>query len=413
MEITFYLRNPNAIKKSAICLNFNYHGYRLRLATGISINPKLWDKKKHYPKHQSEFYSDYHTFLSALKKEILTFYHTKMAESSIPTPLQIEDFLKQTLQDKQKKAITLFEFIENYISKIQHQKAGATISVWNTTLKYLKEFGEFSRQTLTFESITLDFYYSFVDYLYTQKKAADNTVGKYIRVLKIFMNEATEQGVNTNLAYKSKKFKALTEESDSIYLTQSELTCLHQMDLSDKLRLAKVRDLFLIGCYTALRVSDFKRLDISHIQQDRTIRIRTQKTGEYVVIPLHPVVEEVLVRNNNSLPKALSGQKFNEYIKELCQLAGFTATVIKNTSKGGEKQESIKEKWQMVSSHTCRRSGATNMFLAGIPTLQIMKITGHKKETSFLKYIRIDKQQNADLLKNHIFFSKKTTATAD
>jgi integrase len=407
MDITFYLRDSKAQKKTAICLNFNYKGYRLRCSTGLSISPKLWDKKKAYPKHQSEFYADYDTFLKMLKQQVLVFYHANVAEGKTPTPEQIEQHLLKNTQERERKAVTFTEFVENYITKIQHQKAPATISVWNTTLKYLQEFAEFSRQTLTFEAITLDFYYGFVDFLYTQKKAADNTVGKYIRGLKVFMSEATEQGINSNMAYKSKKFKAISEETDSIYLSEPELEQLHQMDLSGNTRLAKVRDLFLIGCYTALRVSDFKRLDLSHIHKDRTINIRTQKTGEYVIIPLHPVVEEVLSRNGDNLPKAISGQKFNVYIKELCQLAGFKSLIIKNTSKGGEKQENIKEKWQMVSSHTCRRSGATNMFLAGIPTLQIMKITGHKKETSFLKYIRIDKQQNAELLRKHQFFAKK------
>ena len=60
-----------------------------------------------------------------------------------------------------------------------------------------------------------------------------------------------------------------------------------------------------------------------------------------------------------------------------------------------EKEQRI-EKWEAVSSHTARRSAATNMFKAGIPSISIMKITGHKTETQFMKYIKVSKEENAD-----------------
>jgi hypothetical protein len=68
-----------------------------------------------------------------------------------------------------------------------------------------------------------------------------------------------------------------------------------------------------------------------------------------------------------------------------------------------EKEQRI-EKWEAVSSHTARRSAATNMFKAGIPSISIMKITGHKTETQFIKYIKVSKEENAEMLMDNPFF---------
>ena len=61
-------------------------------------------------------------------------------------------------------------------------------------------------------------------------------------------------------------------------------------------------------------------------------------------------------------------------------------------------------KTRQMKTHTARRSGATNMYLAGIPTIAIMKITGHRE---FMKYIKITEEQTALELMSHPYFSGK------
>ena len=87
---------------------------------------------------------------------------------------------------------------------------------------------------------------------------------------------------------------------------------------------------------------------------------------------------------------------FNRKIKKICRKAGIIQEVfIKKSSKG--RQLTIKlKKYELVSSHTGRRSFATNAYLAEIPTLDIMAITGHRTEKSFLKYIKVSKSQFAE-----------------
>src|SRR5690606_7334890 len=119
-------------------------------------------------------------------------------------------------------------------------------------------------------------------------------IGKDIKTLKVILNEATERGINKNLQYKSRKFSTTSEQTDSIYLTEKEIKEIESLDLTNNQRLDNVRDLFLIGCYTGLRYSDYSILTPSQIK-DGFIEIKQQtKTGQPVVIPVHHTVKKIL-----------------------------------------------------------------------------------------------------------------------
>jgi integrase len=134
------------------------------------------------------------------------------------------------------------------------------------------------------------------------------------------------------------------------------------------------------------------------IEGEYFIKTKTQKTKEQVIIPTNPVILEIFDKyqqNPNKLPKTISNQKFNDYIKEVCKLAGLT-------EKGRLTSKPDVMLWEVISSHTARRSFATNYYLQGFPTIDLMKITGHKTETAFLKYIRVSKLETAKRLNQHI-----------
>lgn len=102
-----------------------------------------------------------------------------------------------------------------------------------------------------------------------------------------------------------------------------------------------------------------------------------------------------------------SEYNFNKVLKRIAQSVGFTEEVLIERTRGGQIHRDMKKKYELVSSHTARRTAATNMYLAGIPTFRIMLITGHKAESAFYRYIRIGKDENAKELQNHHFFSGK------
>jgi integrase len=131
--------------------------------------------------------------------------------------------------------------------------------------------------------------------------------------------------------------------------------------------------------------------------------MQTQKTGETVVIPIHSHVEAIMSRYEaktpNSLPTPMSNQKMNDYLKELGELAGIAETINQTFTKGGKKVAVNYPKYELITTHTARRSFATNQYLAGFPSISIMKLTGHRTEKAFMKYIKVTPKEHAQNLK--------------
>ena len=202
---------------------------------------------------------------------------------------------------------------------------------------------------------------------------------------------------------------SVSEETTAIYLNTDEIDRIFNLDLSNNPRLDNVRDIFIIGLWTGLRISDFKRLDISNIK-DEVITITTQKTNKKVGIGMHPQLRAVLDKRNGEFPKMISDQKFNEYVKEVVKLAGIDEEtegrkLVSVEIDGVPKQRKVRgiyEKWELVSSHSCRRSFATNMYKSkALPLIVLMSLTGHKTESQFIEYVKTTPEENAKLMNDY------------
>jgi len=147
--------------------------------------------------------------------------------------------------------------------------------------------------------------------------------------------------------------------------------------------LTDARDRFLIGAFTAMRFSDYGNID-GLKSTDDFISKRTEKTGTKVVIPMHHVIREILERRNNQLPRPVTNQKLNDSLKELGRLAGIDENVDITMTKGGVRVTETFKKWELITTHTARRSGCTNMYLAGIDAIAIMGFSGHRTVKSFM-----------------------------
>jgi len=305
-----------------------------------------------------------------------------------------------------KYKITLFSFIQSFIDKSEtkpNPKTGRPVCYkmrreYEVTFNYLKKYAISTGKAIDFKNIDLDFYDGFTQYLQGEKLAV-NTIGKKIQTLKIFLNAAKDEGKNSYEGYKSKKFKAMTEDSESIYLNESELTKLYEHDFSKDPALERVRDLFLVGCWTGCRFSDIAQITPENVSGG-FIHLKQYKTGTKVIIPLHPVVTAIL-NKYGKLPEAISNQKFNESLKDIARLAGIDERTHKAITKGGVKRSTAYKKWELVTTHTARRSFATNLYKSDFPSLSIMAITGHRTEESFLKYIKVTADEHAKKLQLH------------
>jgi integrase len=412
--ITFVLRDPGSKTPTPIVGIVRFNNERLKVATGFKVKPAHWLDTLGRVKNvvDATDKTQINEFLQDLEKQVgVIVTDLKSKRVTLTKDIireQILAYLNPDLSDDEASELTLLSFIDHFIETSPQRvniESGKhinerTIKKYRTTVRVLREFASTYKGNLDFDSINLEFYDAFTSYLTKKKGLAVNTVGKYIQALKVFLNEATVKGVNTNLDYKSSRFKVLKEDADSIYLTEPELLHLYNLDLTSQPRLERVRDLFLVGCYTGLRFSDFTAIRPEHIK-DGLIRMEQHKTMGKVVVPCHPIVTALLNKYRGQLPQSISNQKMNDYLKELCQLAGMTSHEGKGITKGGVRIIRSLEKWQMVTTHTARRSFSTNMYLLGVPAITIMRITGHKTEKAFMRYIKLDEEQHAKIIALH------------
>lgn len=421
----FFLREPKSTNETLIQLIYRLpDGKKFKYSTGESIHPDNWDKATQRAKSGIKKNPEQLEKNKSINIQ-LERYSLKLTQALSAMKTQGQPFTNEGIRaelDKEfKKATTngktdLFGFIDHYIKTVRFTRTtppkpinGLTLKKYRTTLKVLQDFADSKRKgKLDFKNIDMGFYYDFIEFLQKHYGHGTNTIGKYIQTIKVFLREATEAGVNTNLQFENRKFASMNEAVEHIYLNESELTLLWNLDLANNPRLEAVRDLFLIGCYTALRFSDFTTIkpeNIIETEGEKALKIHTYKTNQLVFIPLHWRVESILNKYENHLPRAISNQKMNDYLKELGKLAGIDAPFEVNKTKGGLRLSETKQKYQLITTHTARRSAATNMFKAGIASISIMAITGHKTESVFMKYINVTNEENATLIMNHAYFT--------
>jgi integrase len=245
--------------------------------------------------------------------------------------------------------------------------------------KHLTAFKEYSSQSVTFRNLNLKFYNEFIDYLFYKAVKPDGTIGlvtnsagKVVRLLKGFVNYQVAKG--TIPAVDLKKFKVVEEETDAIYLNEKELGAIYNLNLSDDKELEEIRDVFIVGCFAGLRYSDLSTLSPEHIDTaNGYINLKQRKVHKAVVIPMIDYVPEILKKYDCDLPK-IPSYKFNERLKELGKKAKLKQKTEVVRKKGNLRVKEIHEKWEMMSSHTCRRSFCTNMYLSGFPAEELMNI---------------------------------------
>lgn len=399
----FNLRNSNGKAPQPIYLYFRFQNTRLVYGTGVSVKPKYWDSKSQRVRNSTEVPErhEINDYLNDLATAVERIYLEKLrAKEPITREAMKQALHVYTGRIKPPEKETLFGYIERFIEQGGNGKKPRTLQRYRTTLNFLQAFAKAKRLNLDFETIDQEVYDSFVDYLATEHNQAVNTIGVYVKNLKVFLREAYDEGITDLRTFEKKWFKVPNEEADHIYLTEEEIEQLYQLDLSESPRLERVRDLFVIGCWTGCRFSDLEQVKPENID-GQFIQMKQQKTGKRVAIPIHHTVQEIIEKYEGELPAPISNQKMNDYLKEIGKLAGLTVQTVKTITKGGEGKTSYKPKYQLITTHTARRSFATNQYKREIPTQTIMAITGHTTESNFLKYLKLSPEDHAKILDVH------------
>lgn len=235
-----------------------------------------------------------------------------------------------------------------------------------------------------------------------------NSIAVVLARIKAILNRLYKQGKSK---YAGHGISAVGESVTTVYNTVEDIRTLLDLDLSEVPGKELVRDIYIIQCFIGLRFSDLSALlpDIQSYIRDiggkTFFEIKTQKTGEVVVIPVANVVRQLAEKHQYNFSKIFSYQYYNLTIKDIALKAGLTQEIIFTRTEGGIRVDTPRPKWVMMSSHTARRTFATNAHLAGITDKSIMNITGHKTTQSFYRYIRCSALESAIEIANHPFFS--------
>lgn len=407
----FNLRSHDPIKdkdtSTLIVLVLRYNKKRLVWSTREKIKPRFWDQKKNRAKITVNNSQDSHinktlNTISSKAIDIFREHDGNISISDFKKELDIS-FGRIRREETDGKYIPFMEFLDHYIEERQKRK-NAKRGTWKnlqTAANHIKKFikEKYPGKTIDYNDIDWKFRFDFEDWLYKKpREHSNNYASKQIDILKHFLIEAHDEGFHTNQIYnKKKKWNIEKEKTTKVVLSFEELEQLNNLDLSKNKRLDRVRDLFLIGAYSGLRFSDFTRIKPENIITEdgfELLEIYTQKTDTRVTIPLLPELKQLLEKYGDQPPK-ISNQKLNDYIKEICKIAGFDQLEPIKKTKGGKRINETKEKHELITSHTARRSFATNFYKMGFPASELMKITGHATERQFLNYINITTRENA------------------
>ncbi len=375
----FYLKDKKSKKETSIILYVSYNSKFCKISTGLKILPKYWNYKKQSVKPQVAKSTEINNRLSKFLEEIENTYLSILNENIfITNDIIIDRFRNDT---NPKVELDLLNFFESHISA-QKQLAKSTISDYRQTLKSLTLFQKSTKYNVSFDSINLTFYDKFKCFVLDFQGYSINTFGKRIKVIKTFMKDALDRKIHNNLDFQHKDFKTTEEVKKKMYLNISDIKKLLNTEILDE-NLDEVRDVFLLICLLGIRVSDFHQLNKSNItKQDEgyTFNFQCQKTKNFQNIPIHIKGMDIVKKYNYSLPE-LDENKINKKIKkvaEICELNDeFTNT------------DGTFKKCEIISTKTGRISFATNAYLnTEMPKRSIMVVTGHKKESSFDRYVQ-------------------------
>lgn len=398
MQLKFYLNKQKVSKHGdrPVYMSVTFENKRIRKpVTGVHCSEKFWDEKNQRIKRSSnkDPFNETASFNNRL--DFIDSQMKLIKQSAFDRRVRLtEKFILDRLNDESNLIADRHDFftiVNQYLESIRSVKANRTILGKVSAFNFLGDFQREEKYEITFENINLEFFEALRNYAFESRKIEDNYFAKIVAVTKTFLNWAHERDHIKDQTFR--KFRALERPTEVICLTLEEFNALYAKDFNSR-RLNQVRDVFIFGCSTGLRFSDLISLKESHITED-FITKNIQKTQETIMIPLNKFSRAILAKYEDTvqypLPK-VSSQKFNQYIKECCQIVGIDTPISITRFSGGVRKEATYPKYELISSHAARKTFTTLSLILGVPERIVRNITGHKKEENFRKYVNFSKE---------------------
>jgi site-specific recombinase XerD len=349
---------------------------RLRFTVpDIKIKVRHFSNQRIIP--QAAHSSSINDRLAAIEQRFEELLHAYHNAGEFPSPEELKEGLLAKEVVKERKGI--HEGVNDYLEHIKN--VGATREYLANVKVCLNELARFEAKTgyqLSYSSMNLTFFGKYLAHL-REKGLAHNTIARYIKRLRLFLKHAARPDVGWSIFGHYEQFKFTEKSVPKENLTEDEIQRLWELPLAEnETGLEKSRDWIVLVTQLGIRNGDWKHVKKENLVEvdggmDLVIR-QTQKTGVQVVIPISQLAYEVLSKHDFNMPDPQTNQVFNRRLKSLAEKAGISKS---------------------ISTHTARRSFASNMERAGHPRQWIMKITGHTKEDVYLRYVGIEGEENA------------------
>lgn len=386
--------------------------------TSLSIDPKYWNNTKGTVRPSAEFKGKLKLVkkLHGLQGEISERYN-----EDFPNGVLINsEWLNRVIlgyfdQDKDLQTEFLTDYAEYHLKNLPHKvlKNGNTGVQQSTYKKYksnivkLKKFETFKKKRYLLNEVNMDFHREYISFLKNEENLNYNSIGKHLTIAKtICLDANSTKGIKISDTILNGKFRTTKEPTSFVILSEKEINKIFNTDLSHTNYLDNAKNWLIIGVWLGARVSDLLNLSRENIKGNY-LEYTAKKTGQKIVMPMHWQVRAILEKLEGNFPYKLSTQKFNDYIKTVCDKAGITEMVpgtkrieigkTKTGEKIWRKVAKTYPKNELVSTHICRRSFATNHY-GKLPTPVIMSATGHTTEKMLLSYIGKAPTDNANVL---------------
>lgn len=410
----FILDKPFTDKGTFVYLLTQCDDGRLKLSTRLKIIPAAWSTETERPKINKDGKGKTtFTLLNRVAEALDRLRDECRLNQEAYTRAKVQAAALRILGGKEKVNIqvTFSEAVELITGKMRN---GELLTNRNrlydkaTIYNYSRmgaEIVRFSKETgisVAFAATSMDTYNGFKAWAYNQAWSINYT-GCFLKTWKGILSNAYKIGLHKNEIHTNRDFKIISEKTDDIYLTLSDIKDIQDVDLTgeDK-RWSTARDWFLIACFSALRASDLKRITKEQITKT-SLLLATEKTDEITEIPIHPVVAGILKKHGGP-PPYMHQNDINEFIKFVARKAKLNDTFLYVITKGGKRKEEYFKKWQMCSCHTARRSFITNARLLGMPDSLIMKVAAIKSAKTLALYDKMTTGEAARQAAKHLFF---------
>ena len=427
-NIIFWLekRKKNGIvveENMPISMRLTFNSTRINFSTGFRIDASKWDEQKQRVKNgctnkAMQSAAEINTVLNQYEAELHSIFKKFETLDTMPTKDQVKEAFNRMhlsesakeegaaqLEQEEKKAKrprpsdVMREFISE--NETINQWTWGTIEKFNAIENHFKDFNA----RLTLDEYDKAHLAKFVQFLIDKKDMRNSTVKKQLGYLKWFFRWCQEKGYCNCSDYQSFDPKLKTTPKKVIFLDEHELEQLETYEIPEnKKYLERVRDVFLFCCYSSLRYSDVYNLKRSDIQNNKML-ITTIKTHDDLAIELNKTTTALLKKyadcdfpDNKALP-VITNQKMNDYLKELCELAGIDTPISEVFYKGGVRHEITTPKYALMSTHAGRRTFICKALSMNIPPEVVMKWTGHSDYKAMKPYIAVADKVKADAMK--------------